>query len=118
MVYINHKNIKTTRLSNKLDHIKIRPFLISAILRDITYKVRLPKHMKIHLVFHAALLEPAKGKHQKAVAPKLARDQEQVEYDVERIQLFCETCGVSPLEPGSARPTAKAAREASLPGSR
>jgi transposase InsO family protein len=118
MVYINRKNIKTTRPSNKLDHVKIGPFPISAVLGDVTYKVRLPKHMKIHPVFHAALLEPAKGKHQRAVAPKLARDQEQVEYDVERIQLFCETCGVSPLEPGSAGPTAKAAREASLPGSR
>jgi hypothetical protein len=30
--------------------------------------------MKIYLVFHAALLKPAKGKHQKAVAPELARD--------------------------------------------
>ncbi len=63
MVYINRKNIKTTQLSNKLDYIKIRPFLINKVLRDITYRVCLPKHVKIHLVFHAALLEPAKGKH-------------------------------------------------------
>ena len=63
MVYINRKNIKTMRLSNKLDHIKIRPFLIDKVLRDISYRVRLPKHMKIYQVFYAALLELAKGKH-------------------------------------------------------
>jgi hypothetical protein len=52
MVYINRKNIKTTQPSNKLDYIKIRPFLINKVLRDITYRVCLPKHMKIHLVFY------------------------------------------------------------------
>ena len=74
MVYINRKNIKTTQPSNKLDHIKIRPFLIIRVLRDITYRVCLPKHIKIYLVFYAALLELAKGKQQHAIAPKLAKD--------------------------------------------
>jgi hypothetical protein len=46
MVYINRKNIKTMQLSNKLDYIKIRPFLINKVLRDITYRVCLLKHMK------------------------------------------------------------------------
>ena len=63
MVYINRKNIKTTQPSNKLDYIKIRPFLISKVLRDITYRVCLPKHIKIYNIFHIALLELAKGKH-------------------------------------------------------
>jgi len=51
------------RLSNKLDYIKIRLFLIDEVLRDITYRVCLLKHMRIHQVFYIALLEPAKGKH-------------------------------------------------------
>ena len=63
MVYINHKNIKTMQPSNKLDHIKIRPFLIDRVLRDITYRVCLLKHIRIYQVFYAALLELAKGKH-------------------------------------------------------
>ena len=63
MVYINRKNIKIIQPSSKLDHIKIRPFLINKILRDITYRVCLPKHMRIYRVFYAALLELAKGKH-------------------------------------------------------
>jgi hypothetical protein len=63
MVYINRKNIKTMRLSSKLDYIKIRLFLINKVLRDITYRVCLPKHMRIYQVFYIALLELAKGKH-------------------------------------------------------
>ncbi len=74
MVYINRKNIKTTRLSNKLDYIKIRPFLINRVLGDITYRVYLPKHMRIYQVFYIALLELAKGKHKYAIALELFRE--------------------------------------------
>jgi hypothetical protein len=63
MVYINRKNINTTQPSNKLEYIKIRPFLINKVLREIIYRVCLPKHMRIYQVFHIALLELAKGKH-------------------------------------------------------
>jgi len=104
--------------SNKLDYIKIRPFLINKVLGDITYRVRLPKHMRIHQVFYAALLELAKGKHKHAVALELSKEQEEVKYDIERIQLFCKTYRVSPLEPRSAGLADQAAKEASLPGSR
>ena len=85
MVYINRKNIKITRLSNKLDYIKIRPFLINEVLRDITYRVCLLKHIRIYQVFYIALLKLAKGKHQHAITPKPAKDQEEVKYNVKRI---------------------------------
>lgn len=59
-VYLLRRNIKTKRLSQKLDHQKIRPFIITEKLGLVNYKLRLPKSMtKIHLVFHILLLEPA-----------------------------------------------------------
>ncbi len=61
------------RLSNKLDYIKIRLFLIKEVLGDITYRVRLLKHMRIYQVFYAALLELAKGKHKHIVALELSK---------------------------------------------
>ena len=85
MVYINCKNIKITQPSNKLDYIKIRLFLINRVLRDITYRVCLPKHIKIYLVFYIALLELAKGKHKHAIALELSKEQEEVKYDIKKI---------------------------------
>jgi hypothetical protein len=73
------------QLSNKLDYIKIRLFLINKVLRDITYRVCLLKHIKIYLVFYIALLELAKGKHKHAIALELSREQEEVKYNVKKI---------------------------------
>ena len=43
MVYITRKNIKIKQLSNKLDYIKIRPFKIKEKLREVVFKIDLPK---------------------------------------------------------------------------
>jgi hypothetical protein len=81
-VYLNRKNIKTKRPSNKLDFKKLGPFKIEKKISDTNYKLSLPKGMKIHPVFHISLLEPA---------PKDARLQTDVEtedndeYEVEQI---------------------------------
>jgi hypothetical protein len=59
-VYLLRRNIKTKRPSQKLDHQKIRPFIIKEKLGPVNYKLQLPKSMlKIHPVFHISLLEPA-----------------------------------------------------------
>ena len=59
MVYLLRKNIKIKRLSNKLDHMKLRLFRIRKKLGPVTFKLILPKEMRIHPVFHKSLLEPA-----------------------------------------------------------
>ena len=45
-VYLLQKNIKTTRLSNKLDHVKIRPFKIVKNIKETNYKLKLSQRMQ------------------------------------------------------------------------
>ena len=59
IVYLLRKNIKIKRLSDKLDYIKLGPFIIKNKLGLVTYKLVLPKETKIHLVFYILLLERA-----------------------------------------------------------
>ena len=59
-VYLLWKNIEMTRSSNKLDHVKIRPFKIIRNIKEVSFKLELLKEMQWkHLVFHILLLEPA-----------------------------------------------------------
>ena len=57
LVYLLRKNIKTKRLSEKFNHIKLRPFIIKEKLKAIMYRLILPKDIKIYLVFYVSLLE-------------------------------------------------------------
>jgi hypothetical protein len=53
------KNISTIRPSPKLDSKHYGPFKIEAKIPDYAYKLKLPKTMKIHDVFHIDVLEPS-----------------------------------------------------------
>ena len=53
------RNIKTKRLSDKLDFKKLELFKIKKKLGLVTYRLTLPKDIKIHLVFYIVLLEKA-----------------------------------------------------------
>jgi hypothetical protein len=71
-VYLLRRNIKTKRISDKLDHKKLGPFEVTRKISDSNYELRLPTTMKIHPIFHISLLEPA---------PRNARLQERIEVD-------------------------------------
>jgi hypothetical protein len=59
-VYLLTRNLKTKRLSKKLDHVKVGPFLIAEKRGAVNYKLDLPPDArKIHPVFHISLLELA-----------------------------------------------------------
>ena len=59
-VYLLWKNIKTTRLSNKLDHVKIESFKIIRNIKETSFKLELLKSMwQKHLIFHVSLLKTA-----------------------------------------------------------
>ena len=59
-VYLNSKNIDSTRPSKKLDWKYYSPYQIQDRIGKIAYWLVLPKAMKIHNVFHVFLLEPCK----------------------------------------------------------
>ena len=82
--YLLRRNIKTKRPNDKLDFKKLGPFKIEKKLGPVTYKLQLPKDMKIHPVFHVALLEKAPSN---ATIPKSlpTETQEEQEYDVETV---------------------------------
>ena len=58
-MYLLRRNIKTKRLSDKLDYTKLRPFKIKEKLGLIIFKLALLKTIRIYLVFYISLLELA-----------------------------------------------------------
>ena len=44
-VYLLQKNIEMTRLSNKLDHVKIRSFKIIRNIKETSFELKLLKEM-------------------------------------------------------------------------
>jgi hypothetical protein len=60
MVYLNRKNIRTTRPCLKLDWKRFGPFKIIKKINDVAFQLQLPQSMKLlHDTFHVSLLEPA-----------------------------------------------------------
>jgi hypothetical protein len=57
-VWIDTHNIHTTHPSKKLDYKKVGPFQVTEKISSYTYKLQLPKDLKIHPVFHVSHLEP------------------------------------------------------------
>ena len=57
-VWLNTRNIRTTRPGKKLDNKKAGLFTILVKVGKDSYKLELPPSMKIHSAFHISLLEP------------------------------------------------------------
>jgi hypothetical protein len=58
-VFLLRRNIKITQLCDKLDHKKLRPFEIEKRLGPLNFKLKLPKNIRMHPIFHVSLLEKA-----------------------------------------------------------
>ncbi len=56
-MYLFTKNLRTRKLSKKLNHVKVESFFVKKTKRSINYKLDLPKDVKIFLVFYILLLE-------------------------------------------------------------
>ena len=56
-MYLFTTNLKTTKSSKKLDHIKIESFFIEKIKKSINYKLQFSSNIKIHSMFHVSFLK-------------------------------------------------------------
>ena len=57
-VWLEAKNIALTYGSSKLAPRCHGPFKITHVISPVAYELKLPKHWKIHPIFHASLLTP------------------------------------------------------------
>ena len=59
-VYLLWKNIETTRLSSKLNHVKIKSFKIIKNIKEVSFELKLFKDMQQkYSIFHVLLLKSA-----------------------------------------------------------
>ena len=85
-VYLNSKNIESTRPAKKLDYKYYEPYTISEAIGKQAYKLELLPSMKIHNVFHILLQEPYTGTNEPNNPPLSPIEVErQEEYEVEEI---------------------------------
>ena len=61
-IYLLTKNLKTKRVSKKLNHVKIDLFFIKQQKESVDYELNLPSDIKIHSIFHVSLLKSADPK--------------------------------------------------------
>ena len=57
-IWLLQRNVKTTRQCDKLDFQRLGPFVISSQVNDVAFRLDLPSHMRLHLVFQVSLMEP------------------------------------------------------------
>lgn len=58
-MYLLTANLRIKKLSKKLNHVKVGPFLIKKVRESVIYELDLLKNIKIHSVFHIFLLKSA-----------------------------------------------------------
>ena len=58
-MYLLTKNLKTKKISKKLNHVRIGPFFIKQQKRSVNYELNLSSDIKIHSIFHVSLLKSA-----------------------------------------------------------
>jgi len=88
-VLLRHDNIATTCPSRKLAPKLLGPYLITKKFSDLVYRLKLPKTLKIHNVFHISALE--KYNHdtivgrQKKAPPPVVTPEGHIEWEVDRV---------------------------------
>jgi hypothetical protein len=85
LIYLLRRNIKTIRLSDKLNSKKIGLFKIKRNVRDVTFEFQFLPAMRIHPIFHISLLKPVYPDTPEGLAPELDPKIQKLVYDVEAI---------------------------------
>ena len=86
-VYLSTKNLVTDEGMKKLSNLRSGPYEVIKKVGDGTYKLQLPAHVKVHLVFNVALLtkwqpDPIDGRSHPEPAPIIVNNEE--EYVIEK----------------------------------
>jgi len=84
-VYLIRRNIKIKRLSDKLNHKKIKLYKIKKIKSLINYKLALPNNINIYPVFHISLLELVLLGALKALKVKIELINLNAKYDIKKV---------------------------------
>jgi hypothetical protein len=71
LVYLLRRNIKTIRLSDKLDHKKFGSFKVKRNIKNINYELYFSPTIRIYLIFHISLLELADSDTLTGPAPEI-----------------------------------------------
>ena len=61
-MYLLTKNLKTKKVSKKLNHVRVGPFFIKQQKKSVNYELDLSSDTKIHSIFHVSLLKSADSK--------------------------------------------------------
>jgi hypothetical protein len=85
LVYLLRRNIKTIRLSNKLDYKKFGLFKVKRNIKNISYEPYLSFIMRIHPVFHISLLESADLDMSIRLIPEIYLNLSKKIYTVEKV---------------------------------
>jgi len=56
-IYLFTKNLKTRKLSKKLNHVKVESFLVKKAKKSVNYELDLLKNARVFLVFYISLLK-------------------------------------------------------------
>lgn len=88
-VYLSLKNIKLSRPTKKLDHIRAGPWRIIDLKTPLVAKLDLPSHWRIDNNFHVSLLKPAYvgflSQQQSQPPPVVISNEDSSTYEVESI---------------------------------
>jgi hypothetical protein len=88
-VWLDARHNRTKRPSQKLDWKWLGPYTVVERISPYSFKLELPKSLRIHPVHHVSLMEPAgedplPGQH--IVPPPLVEVDGDEEYQVERVE--------------------------------
>jgi hypothetical protein len=85
LIYLLRRNIKITRLSDKLDYKKIGPFKVKRNIKNVSFELHFLITIRIHPVFHISILKPADPDTSKGPAPEIHPNSQEFKDEVEKI---------------------------------
>jgi hypothetical protein len=85
LVYLLRRNIKTIRLSDKLDYKKFSLFKIKRNIKNISYEFYLLLTIRIYPIFHISLLELADSDTPVNPVPEIYSNLQKKVYTIKKI---------------------------------